>query len=307
MRNGVINEIHDYMKKNKQSYFLTGDLGYNLLEGIEKDFPDRFINVGVAEQNMIGIASGLALSGKKVFVYSIIPFLIMRDYEQIRNDICYHKLDITLLGIGSGISYGILSNTHFALEDVAILRPLPNMVIFSPSDEIEAVHGIRYFNNHRQPLYIRIGLRSEPIINKEPYDFLFSRGNILQKGEDIVIFVTGTLMEETINAAVLLKKEIGTESTIVNIHVLKPIDKDIIIKTSINKKLVVTVEEHGLIGGLGAIVSETLAQCGIRVKVLSIGIKDKLIKQTGTRVYLRKLLKLDYLGIYSQIWQALRK
>src|SRR3989338_11081770 len=131
MRSGIIKEIHNLMRKDENIYFLTGDLGYNVIEEIQKEFPKRFINMGVAEQNMMGVAAGLALSGKKVFVYSIIPFVTMRCYEQVRNDICYHNLDITILGVGAGLSYGILSSTHFALEDIALFRPLPNMAIFS--------------------------------------------------------------------------------------------------------------------------------------------------------------------------------
>jgi len=131
MRAAILKEVYNQMKQNKDTYFLTGDLGFHSLEEIEREFRERFINAGVAEQNMIGIAAGLALSGKKVFVYSIIPFLLMRCFEQIRDDICFHDLNITLLGIGAGLAYGVLGGTHFALEDVAILRSLPNIGIFS--------------------------------------------------------------------------------------------------------------------------------------------------------------------------------
>ena len=301
MRKAIIEEVYRIMKENKNSYFLTGDLGYNTLEKIEKDFPNRFINVGVAEQNMIGIASGLALSGKKVFVYSIIPFLIMRCYEQIRNDICYHDLDITLLGSGSGLTYGILGSTHFALEDIAILRPLPNMTIFSPADEIDARLGIKFSANFYHPLYVRIGFREEAKIHQHPYDFKLGKGVVIQKGKDLVFFVTGTLMEEVIKATKIIEEEKGLTSTIVDIHTIKPLDKELILKEITGKKIVITVEEHGKIGGLGSAVSEILSVAKKPVRLVIIGTEDQFIQTIGTRSYLRKNLQLDSQGIINKL------
>ena len=305
MRTAIIEEVYKIMKENKDSYFLTGDLGYNTLEKIEKDFGSRFINVGVAEQNMIGIASGLALTGKKVFCYSIIPFLTMRCFEQIRNDICYHDLDVTLLGSGSGLTYGILGSTHFALEDLAILRPLPNMTIFSPADEIDAQLGVRASKNFHHPLYIRIDLREKAKIHKHLYDFKFGKGVVIQKGKDLVFFVTGTLMEEVIKATKIIKEEKGLTSTIIDIHTIKPLDIDLILKEVEGKEMVFTVEEHGIIGGLGAAISEILSESKKPVRVIRIGTIDKFVKVIGTRSYLRKQLGLDTEGIVKKVRQEL--
>lgn len=303
MRNVIIDEVYKIMKKNKDSYFLTGDLGYNTLEKIEKDFGPRFINIGIAEQNMIGIASGLALSGKKVFCYSIIPFLIMRCFEQIRNDICYHDLDVTLLGSGSGLTYGILGSTHFALEDLAILRPLPNMTIFSPADEMDARLGIKFSADFHHPLYVRIGLRNEAKIHNKPYNFKLGKGVIIQKGKDLVFFVTGTLMEEVIKAAKIIEKDKGLTSTIVDIHTIKPLDKELICKETKGKKAVITVEEHYKSGGLGSAVTETLSESKKLVRVIRIGMIDQFVKVIGTRSYLRKQFGLDAEGIVKKIKQ----
>jgi len=305
MRTAIIEEVYKIMKENKDSYFLTGDLGYNTLEKIEKDFGNRFINIGVAEQNMIGIASGLALTGKKVFCYSIIPFLTMRCFEQIRNDICYHDLDVTLLGSGSGLTYGILGSTHFALEDLAILRPLPNMTIFSPADEIDAQLGVRASKNFHHPLYIRIDLREKAKIHKHLYDFKFGKGVVIQKGKDLVFFVTGTLMEEVIKATKIIKEEKGLTSTIIDIHTIKPLDIDLILKEVEGKEMVFTVEEHGIIGGLGAAISEILSESKKPVRVIRIGTIDKFVKVIGTRSYLRKQLGLDTEGIVKKVRQEL--
>lgn len=301
MRNVIIDEVYQIMKKNKDSYFLTGDLGYNTLEKIEKDFPGRFINVGIAEQNMIGIASGLALSGKKVFVYSIIPFLIMRCFEQIRNDVCYHDLDVTLLGSGSGLTYGILGSTHFALEDLAILRSLPNMTIFSPADEMDAKLGIKFSENFHHPLYVRIGLREEAKIHQHPYNFKFGKGVVIQKGKDLVFFVTGTLMEEVIKASKIIEKEKGLTSTIIDIHTIKPLDKELILKEIHGKKVAISVEEHGKIGGLGSAISEILSADKKLVHLIMIGTEDLFIQTIGTRSYLRKNLQFDSKGIVNRI------
>jgi len=301
MRTAIIEEVYKIMKENKDSYFLTGDLGYNTLEKIEKDFGSRFINIGVAEQNMIGIASGLALTGKKVFCYSIIPFLTMRCFEQIRNDICYHDLDVTLLGSGSGLTYGILGSTHFALEDLAILRPLPNMTIFSPADEIDAQLGVRASKNFHHPLYIRIDLREKAKIHKQPYDFKFGKGVVIQKGKDIAVFVNGTLIDEVIKATQIVKDQLKLTTTIVDIHTIKPIDKDAIINEAKDKKIVFIVEEHGKIGGLGSAVSEIVSEFCPETKVVRIGTEDKFIKIVGTRTFLRKQLGLDTKGIVKRI------
>lgn len=300
MRKGVIKEVHKMMSENENIYFLTGDLGYNTLEKIEQDFPKRFINVGVAEQNMIGIASGLAMTGKKVFVYSIIPFVTMRCFEQIRNDMCYHDLDVTILGIGAGLSYGILSNTHFALEDVAILRSLPNMTIFSPADETEAVLGVKELRDFHHPLYFRIGKKQEPVIFNEPYNFKFGKGKIVNEGKDVVIFASGPIISEAIKAGGELEKK-NIKTTLIDIHTIKPIDTELIIEKSKNKKLIVTLEEHYLIGGLSSAISEVVAQNNIKLKIVCFGVDDQFVKIIGAQSHLRSALKLDSLSIASRI------
>jgi len=300
MRNTVIREIHDLMERREDIYFLTGDLGYETLEEIEKDFPKRFINVGIAEQNMIGIAAGLALSGKKVYVYSIIPFLTMRCFEQIRNDICYHNLDVTLLGIGAGLSYGILSSTHFALEDVAILRSLPNMNIFSPCDEIEALAGVRLFNEHKHPLYIRIGKRKEVAVYESPYEMVIGQANVVHEEKGAVIFASGPIVKEAILATELLKKE-NIKAAVVAVPFIKPIDQKQISQLCQNKSVVFTIEEHFITGGLGSTICEIVSELNPGVKVKRIGINDQFIKIVGDQQYLRGKLGIDAKGIATTI------
>lgn len=305
MRTVIIDGIYNLMKQNRNVYFLTGDLGFSVVEKIEKEFPKQFINVGVAEQNMMGIASGLAMSGKKVFVYSIIPFVTMRCFEQVRNDICYHNLDVTILGVGAGLSYGILSSTHFALEDIAIFRPLPNMSIFSPADETEAKMGMDFVKNYHRPFYFRIGKKLEPVVFEKPYKFIFGKAHVMEEGKDITILTTGPILHEVVQAIPLLKHK-GIHSTLIDIHTIKPLDEKTIIKHSKGKKLVVTVEEHGMIGALGSAVSEVLSTMGNMPKLKRIGTADEFIKITGSQQFLREYVGLTSGSIADTIMTALK-
>lgn len=301
MRNSIILGIHEQMKRNKDIYFLTGDLGYNLLESIESDFSDRFIDVGIAEQNMIGMATGLALSGKKVYVYSIIPFVTMRCFEQIRNDVCYHDADVTILGVGSGLSYGILGSTHFALEDIAILRSLPNMTIFSPADEKEALSGLDYFSTYHHPLYLRIGKKDEPVVFSEKYSFVFGKGTVINGGDDGVIFATGPIVSEVVKSVDKIFNLTKKKLTLISIPTIKPLDEDYILEKCLGEKKIFTVEEHSIIGGLGSAIAEIISEKAMNSQLVRIGTKDLFVKDIGTQSYLRQVLELDSEGIAKNI------
>lgn len=304
MRSAIIKQIHEFMQKDKNIYFLTGDLGYGTLEEIEKDFPDRFINMGIAEQNMIGVAAGLAASGKKVYLYSIIPFITMRCFEQIRNDLCYHDLPVTILGAGSGLSYGVLGATHFALEDISILRPLPNMRVFSPADETEAVLGIDALRNFPHPLYVRIGKKKENTVYDKPYHFRFGKGVTLMEGDNLAIFTTGTITYEVLEAVKRLKNK-NIKAALVNLHTLKPLDEKLILEVSQNKKLAVTVEEHYSIGGLAEAVAGILARTKKHPPLLSIAVPNRFLPFIGTQEYLRDRLGLSAKKIEDFIYRQL--
>lgn len=308
MRTAVIEKVYELMKADKNIYFLTGDLGYSVVEKIEKDFPSRFLNVGVAEQNLMGIAAGLALSGKKVAVYSIIPFATMRCFEQIRDDICYHNLNVKILGVGSGLSYGFLGSTHFALEDIGIMRCLPRMTIVSPVDSLEASLAIEQVFDYYGPIYVRIGKKNEPIILKKPHKFKIGKGVVLRKGNDIVIFSTGSLLKNVLEAAEKLEKDNQLAPMVINIHTLKPIDAKLILNSSRGKKLAVTVEEHNVIGALGSAVSEVLSRdYRLMPKVLFIGINDQFINYVGSQNHLRDKLGLSPATIANKIVSALKQ
>lgn len=288
------------MKEDENIYFLTGDLGFNVVEKLQESFPNRFINVGVAEQNMIGIAAGLAMSGKKVYAYSIIPFITMRCFEQIRDDLCFHNLDVTLLGAGSGLSYGILSSTHFALEDVAILRPLPNLTIYSPADEMEAMLGMQALKKQKGPAYVRIGKKVEPTVYSKEFPFKLGKMVQVLNGSEIAIIATGSMVAESMKVVEQLQKKDITPA-LFDVHTIKPLDEQGILDITNSFKYIVTVEEHGLIGGLGSAVVELLADKNKQIPVLRIGVKDKYIKEVGTQEYLRTFLGLDAKSISKTV------
>ena len=197
MRNTVINTIHAAAKLNKNIMFLTADLGYSVIENFQKELPEQIINVGISEQNMIGVAAGLALSGKKVFVYSIAPFVTLRCLEQIKVDVCYQNLDVTIIGVGGGYAYGNLGVTHHSIEDLGVMRSLPNMKIVSPADSIEAGALAKAIISARGPFYIRLNHGKEPNIHQtKELKVKIGKGLVLKEGKDVTLLAIGNIAGE---------------------------------------------------------------------------------------------------------------
>jgi transketolase len=287
MRQTFVKAILEVAKKDKRIVLLTGDLGFSVLEEFQKKFPKRFFNVGVAEQNMIGVAAGLALSGKKVFVYSIIPFVTLRCLEQVRNDICYQNLNVKLVGVGEGFSYGVLGMTHFSLEDIGAMRNLINMTVICPGDPVETELAVKQSVNFPGPLYLRIGKSGEPIVHSKQPDFEIGKGIIVKEGRDIAIIATGNMLYNGKQAAEKLQ-ESGVSVRLISMHTIKPIDKEIILRAAKETKAIFTIEEHNIIGGLGSAVAEILAESGSNVLFKRIAVPDNLIKDIGSQNYLRE-------------------
>jgi transketolase len=199
MRNTVIDRIKRYAEKDEKIFLITGDAGFGVLDGYKKDIPDRFLNMGVAEQNMISFAAGLGLAGYKVFVYNIVPFILFRCYEQVRNDICYQRLPVTLIGIGSGVTYAPQGITHYSVEDIAIARTLPNMVILSPADTFEAEKSAEYAYRSTDPVYIRLAKSGEPDIHKE-YPESIAAPLVIRDGGEVALLFHGSIGPEVMRA-----------------------------------------------------------------------------------------------------------
>ena len=275
------------MENNKDIVFLTGDLGFNALEPLHQSFPDRFINVGIAEANMIGIAAGLALTGKKVIVYSIASFLTMRPYEQIRNDICYHNLDVKIVGTGGGFNYSTHGITHHTIEDVAIMNVLPNMQVLCPTYSWEAREATKSMMKSKKPTYLRLGKSPKTNFFKPDFKFKIGRGFVIREGKDILLLVTGNILDCGMEIAEIIKNKTGLEMSVISMPSVKPLDKKLILETSKKVKLVATLEEHSLHGGLGSEVAMLLSQSHLpKLPFIPSALPDVFIKDVGSRDFL---------------------
>ena len=260
-------------KTNKDIIVLDADLSGSTKTAIfKKEFPERFFNVGIAEQNLIGTAAGLSTAGKIPFASSFAMFATGRAFEIIRNSVCYPNLNVKIAATHAGLMVGEDGATHQALEDISIMRTLPNMVVLSPADGVEAKQCIYKAAEYKGPVYIRLGRSKVPVIFDEDYKFEIGKGVELKKGNDITIIATGVMVEKALTAAEKLSEE-NISARVINISTIKPIDKDIIIKAAKETKGIVTVEEHSVIGGLGSAVSEVVVE-NTPTYVEKIGTRD---------------------------------
>lgn len=258
MRDSFINSIYKATKLNNNVLCMVGDIGAFLLRNYIKDFPSNYYNLGAAEANMVGVAAGLALSGKIPFVYTITPFITARCYEQIKVDVCYNNANVKIVGVGSGVSYGTMGSTHHSLEDIAIMNALPNMVVISPSDPQEVEEAVMAGMKYTGPTYIRLTLSSIPL-DYNRGNFKIGKARIVKKGTDAAIIATGEMVSIAMDAAETLKKY-NINCYVINMHTIKPIDKTLIKKLSRECRAIVSIEEHSVIGGLGSAVSAVLSQ-----------------------------------------------
>nr|WP_320411296.1 transketolase C-terminal domain-containing protein [Candidatus Hakubella thermalkaliphila] len=290
------------MRQRTRGFFLiTGDLGFSVFEDFAGRFPGRFINVGVAEANMVGIAAGLASCGKVAFTYSIAPFATIRCLEQIRIDVCYHNANVKIVGVGGGLAYGPLGATHHAIEDISIMRALPNMKVLSPADPVEADLATRAAVAVDGPVYIRLGKSGEPRVHSGQPDFEIGRAITVKDGTNITLVATGGLVYNALLAARELATQ-GIDARVISMHTIKPLDEEAILRAAHETAAIFTIEEHTLIGGLGSAVAEVLAESGNR-KVLfqRIGIRDRFCHEVGSQEYLRELSGLSPQHIVSRV------
>lgn len=301
MRNAFIEELTLLAEKDDKIFLIIGDLGFGVIENFEKKFPNQFLNAGVAEQNMMGMAAGLASAGYKVFVYSIGNFPVFRCLEQIRNDICYQELNVSIVSIGAGLSYGTLGYSHHAIDDIGVMSALPGITIYSPADAIETRRALRNSISLQTPKYFRLGKSGEPeIFKQKPTEF--PNWTELANGKDLLVLTTGAITVEAIEAAAILKN-LGIEISVVAIPVLKPLTFDMDLVKRFSNILV--LEEHSESGGLGTIISEHLALTGLRVNLLKLGLSDQVHHELGSQKYLRHHFKIDADSIVERIEQIL--
>ena len=292
-------------EKYPEIVVLDADLGSSTrARKFATKFPERFINVGVAEQNMMGIAAGLACTGKTVFASTFAIFATGRPWEQIRNAICFSNLNVKIVASHGGITVGADGASHQSIEDISIMRCLPNMKIIVPCDYEETKKAIREIVKIKGPYYVRLGRAKYPVITDENTDFEIGKGILIKEGEDVSIISTGTMLDYAIRASeVLAKDKINAE--VIHIHTIKPIDEELIEKTARKTKCIVTVEEHTIIGGLGSAVCETIAY-RYPVPVVRIGIQDKFGRSGKPEVLIREY-HLDVPDIVDGAKRAIKK
>lgn len=238
-------------------------------------YPNQIVEVGIAEQNLVGVAAGLASAGKKTFAVSPACFLSARALEQIKNDVCYSDNPVTLVGISAGVSYGALGTTHHSLHDYAVLRAVNNIIIVAPADNFETEQAVRLAAESKKPVYMRYGKKAMPFLNENNKTFEFGKGRVVREGEDIAIIATGETVYPAWLAAKKMEEEHGIKATVVSMHTIKPLDTDLLDTLSANGRPIVTVEEHMVNGGLGDACASYLFQKGINNKFKIVGIPDE--------------------------------
>lgn len=269
-----------------------------------KEFPERHIDCGIQEANMIGVAAGLASCGKVPFCSSFAMFAAGRAYEQVRNSVGYPHLNVKIGATHAGISVGEDGATHQCLEDIALMRVIPGMVVINPSDDIEARAAVRAAYEYEGPVYMRFGRLAVPVMNDRPdYHFEIGKGTVLREGSDVTIIATGLEVAESLDAAEILEKQ-GISAEVVNIHTIKPIDTELIVKEAQKTGRVVTVEEHSVIGGLGSAVCEVLSE-NSPLPVKRIGVYDTF-GESGPALDLIHKFRLDGEGIAGQVSEYLK-
>lgn len=300
MRTTFIKTLIEMAREDLRIYLVIADLGFSVVEEFQKEFPDRFINTGIAEANAVNIASGLALSGKIPFVYSIVPFITMRAFEQVRVNCAYMNTNVKLVGVGGGVAYGPAGATHHAIEDISIMRSLPNMKVIAPGDPVETRSLIKASLETSGPAYIRLSKNNEPKLISDEKEIILGNANIFQEGNDLTILSTGNFFEAAIKVSKELEKQ-GYSVELANFHTIKPLDKEYLFKIISLEKPIFTIEEHSIIGGLGTAVSEIIAESKYKPKFKRFGIPDEYSHFVGHQEYIRECWKLDVTTITKEI------
>jgi transketolase len=300
MRDAFISDLISLAEQDSRICLLTGDLGFGVVEKFADKFPDRFWNCGVAEQSMMSIAAGLAKTGLRPFVYSIANFPTFRCLEQIRNDVCYHDLPVTIVSVGGGLGYGTLGYTHHGIEDIAALRPLPNIAIYSPADPIETSEVLSLIHQNRKPAYLRLGKNGEPRINEITNNKKAGQIRELISGSELTVLACGAIVENCLRVAQEIKKGIQ----VISIPQVQPIEIEFLKEIIWSNKLVV-VEEHVERGGLGSALLEAFNKSGTVPQLNHLFIHENNISQTGTQDYLRSISGIDKKGITEEFLRIL--
>lgn len=292
MREIFVKTLTELAKTDKNIQLITADLGFGVLKPYWEAVPAQFINVGITEQTMTSVAAGMTRMGKTVVTYSIGNFPTLRCYEQIRNDCAYHRADVKIVCVGGGFTYGPLGMSHHATEDLAVMRALPGVVVLSPGDKTEAEAAVRAMLAHRGTCYLRLGRGGEMPIHEKLEDFQIGKAIPVREGTDAAIFFTGGIYEEVALALEILARE-GIHPAVYSFPTVAPLDEERVRRCAESFPLILTCEEHSVIGGLGSAVAEILAEHPGKAKLRRIGIRGDYAAVAGDQRYLRKIYGLD--------------
>ena len=287
MRNSFADEISKIADEDDRLVLLSGDIGNRLFDNFKAAHPDRFLNCGVAEANMTGVAAGLAMNGLRPITYTITPFATTRCLEQIRDDICYANLSVTIVGVGSGLGYAELGATHQSLEDVAFLRALPNMAVLCPADPLETRHALHAAFQRDGPTYIRLGKKGEPTVHSDLSDYCIGKALTLRDGNDVALLTTGTIAPLTLAVADALA-QLGFDPLVLHFPSVKPLEDEALANCLRRYPVVATIEEHSRIGGFGAAIAEWASDYGSDLTaLLRFGTQDVFLHEAGGTDYAR--------------------
>jgi transketolase len=304
MRNAFADEITALAESDPRIVLLSGDIGNRLFNDFKERFPDRFYNTGVAEADMIGIAAGLALAGLRPVVYTIASFAVYRAFEQIRVDLCYPNLPVMIVGVGAGLGYASNGPTHHSCEDVAVLRALPNMTVLAPADAWELRSLLRAALQLCGPSYMRIGKKGEPLVHDTQLKIQIGLALELRTGNDLAILCSGTLLPQVLDVASNMETT-GIKTAVFSMHTIKPLDDVLLSRLFRDVKLVVTLEEHSRIGGLGGAVAEWKADhFQANARLLRLGTPDQILHHSGEQEHAREMCGLTVEGMTMAIRQA---
>jgi transketolase len=303
MRQTSLNMVHELAKVDPRVLFIGSDLGDGTLKAMRAEVPERWFMEGVAEQHLIGMAAGLAMEGFVPYLNTIATFLTRRCLEQIAVDVCLHKLPVRLIASGGGLVYAPLGPTHLAIEDVALMRALPNMAVVCPSDASEMRRFMAASLNWPGPIYIRLGKGGDPVISRDEDEFCIGRGLWRRRGTDIVLVSTGIMTGRCLAAAEILRSG-GLDCSVLHLHTVKPLDVETLLEAAARHALMVTVEEHVLIGGLGSAVAELLADHGASKPLMRLGLPDAFPGNYGTQDEMLELYGLTPAGIAASVRRA---
>lgn len=306
MQRAYINALYELIKQGRNVISCLSDSGTDYDELIAREFPDQCINFGISENNKVAAASGLAACGKIPFVYTTNAFLAYRSYEFIRDDICLQNRNVKLVGMGCGLSWSTLGSTHHTTEDIAALKALPNLTIFSPASPLELEKVVKKAYEINGPIYIRMGMSNEKEIYEKDYIFETGKNIVIKDGKSATIFFTGSIISELLEAQEMLLKD-GIDLRIINIHTIKPLDVENIKQECTIQNKIFSLEEHSVIGGIGSSIADVIATYGINAKLVKIGINDKFAEGYGTYSEIKKMNSLDAQSIYETIKENLRK